>query len=121
MSNCMMSPTHFIIHPLLFFFFLLFPAAAGTARPANRNKEGGRETLRERGMERQEGERMRAYIKAIFSDICALGVESHYEYQYEPMERKHSLFPPFSLGYSCTQEIYSCQCNGQSLSLCMVV
>lgn len=74
-------------------------------------------------MERQEEERMRAYIKAVFSDICALGVESHYEYQYEPMERKHSLFFFFffSLGYSCTQEIYSSQCNGQSLSLCMVV
>ena len=43
-------------------------------------------------MERQEEGRMRAYIKAVFSDICALGVESHYEYQYEPMERKHSLF-----------------------------
>lgn len=45
-------------------------------------------------MERQEEERMRAYIKAVFSDICALGMESHYEYQYEPMERKHSLFFP---------------------------
>ncbi|KAK2837141.1 hypothetical protein Q5P01_014353 [Channa striata] len=62
----------------------------------------GEERQRERGMERQEGERMRAYIKATFSDICALA------------------HPP-SLGYSCTQEIYSSQCNGQSLSLCMVV
>ena len=52
----------------------------------------GEERQRERGMERQEEGRMRAYIKAVFSDICALGVESHYEYQYEPMERKHSLF-----------------------------
>lgn len=43
-------------------------------------------------MERQEEERMRAYIKAVFSDICALSVESLYEYQYEPMERKHSFF-----------------------------
>lgn len=43
-------------------------------------------------MEGQEEERMRAYIKAVFSDICALGVESLYEYQYEPMEGKHSLF-----------------------------
>lgn len=43
-------------------------------------------------MERQEEERMRAYIKAVFTDICALGVESHYEYQYEPMERKHGPF-----------------------------
>lgn len=74
-------------------------------------------------MERQEEERMRAYIKAVFSDICALSVESHYEYQYEPMERKHGLFFFFffSLGYSCTQEIYSSQCNGRSLSLRMVV
>ena len=32
-----------------------------------------------------------------------------------------SFFFFFSLGYSCTQEIYSSQCNGQSLSLCMVV
>lgn len=43
-------------------------------------------------MERQEEERMRAYIKAVFSDICALSVESLYEYQYEPIERKHSFF-----------------------------
>lgn len=43
-------------------------------------------------MERQEEERIRAYIKAVFSDICALGVERHYEYQYEPMERKHFFF-----------------------------
>lgn len=71
-------------------------------------------------MERQEEERMRAYIKAVFSDICALTVESHYEYQYEPMERKHSFFS-FSLSYSCTQEIYSSQSNGQSLSPCMAV
>ncbi|KAK2901986.1 hypothetical protein Q8A73_011732 [Channa argus] len=49
----------------------------------------GEERQRERGMEQKEGERMRAYIKATFSDICALGVESHYEYQYEPMEKKH--------------------------------
>lgn len=60
---------------------------------------------------------MRAYIKAVFTDICALSVESHYEYQYEPMERKHRFFFFFfffSLGYSCTQEIYSSQSNGQS-------
>lgn len=42
-------------------------------------------------MERQEEGRMRAYIKAVFTDICALGVESPYEYQFEPMERKHRL------------------------------
>lgn len=43
-------------------------------------------------MERQEEERMRAYIMAVFSDIRALGAASHYEYQYAPAERKHSLF-----------------------------
>lgn len=43
-------------------------------------------------MERQEKARMRAYIMAVFSDICALSVESHYEYQYEPMERKQFFF-----------------------------
>lgn len=52
----------------------------------------GEERQRKRRMERQEEERIRAYIKAVFSDICALGVERHYEYQYEPMERKHFFF-----------------------------
>lgn len=78
-----MFPTHSIIQSA---FFLFFPAAAGNERPAYRGTKKGEERQRERGMEQQEEERMRAYIKAIFSDICALGVERHYEYQYEPME-----------------------------------
>lgn len=55
-------------------------------------KEEGRQ--RRRRMEREEEQRMRAYIKAAFTDICALAVESPYEYQYEPMKRKHSPFFP---------------------------
>lgn len=112
----MMSP-HSLHHPVGFFSPFRQRQTLCVRRTGTKK---GEERQGERGMERQEEERMRAYIKAIFSDICALSVESHYEYQYEPMERKHSLFF-FSLGYSCTQEIYSSQCNGQSLSLCMVV
>jgi len=84
MSNSVESHTHSIIHWAYFFLLL-----SGSECPANGEQRRGK---RERGMERQEEERMRAYIKAVPSDICALGVERHYEYQYEPMERKHSLF-----------------------------
>lgn len=80
-----MSHSHSIIQSHFFFF----PAAAGAPCVRRTGTKKGEERQRERGMERQEEERMRAYIKAVFSDICALGVESHYEYQYEPMERKH--------------------------------
>lgn len=84
MSNSVESHTHSIIHWAYFFLLL-----SGSECPANGEQRRGK---RERGMERQEEERMRAYIKAVPSDICALGVERHYEYQYEPMERKHRLF-----------------------------
>lgn len=62
-------------------------------------------------MERQEEERMRAYIKAVFSDICALSVESLYEYQYEPMERKHSCFFFFSSHWAIHAHKKSIQVN----------
>lgn len=91
MSNSVMSPTHSIIQSAFFFLFFSFrQQQAPCVRQTGTKK--GEERQRERGMERQEEERMRAYIKAVFSDICALGVESHYEYQYEPMERKQSFF-----------------------------
>lgn len=80
----------------------------------------GEQKQRERGMERQEERRMGAYIRTVSSDIFAFSRESHYEYQYGPRERKHS-FLSFSLGYSCTKEIYSSQSNGQSVRLCMAV
>lgn len=80
----------------------------------------GEQKRRERGMERQEERRMGAYIRTVSSDIFAFSRESHYEYQYGPRERKHS-FLSFSLGYSCTKEIYSSQSNGQSVRLCMAV
>lgn len=116
-----MSPAHSIISSRLLLPF--FPAAAGSMCPAKREqRRRKRDGGKKRRMERQEEERMRAYIKAAFTDICALGAERPYEYQYEPMERKHSpFFPPFSLSYSCTQEIHSSQRNGQSVSLCTAV
>lgn len=89
-----MSPAHSIISSRLLLPF--YPAAAGSMCPAKREqRRRKRDGGKNRRMERQEEERMRAYIKAAFTDICALGAERPYEYQYEPMERKHSpFFPP---------------------------
>lgn len=116
MRNSVISPAHSIIQSNLF-PPPSFPAAAGTVRPATGNKEGGRETERKR-----DGETGREENGSIYqdSDIFAFSGESHYEYQYEPRERKHS-FLSFSLGYSCTKGIYSSQSNGQSVRLCMAV
>ena len=92
MTTNILFSTHFIIRLLLPLFFSplsIWQQAACVQWTWTKKEE---ERQRKRRMERQEEERMRAYIKAVFTDICALGVESPYEYQYEPMERKQFFF-----------------------------
>lgn len=76
-----------------FIHYSFFPPISNTSRQHVSGKvetKKEEERQRRRRMAREEEKRMRAYIKAAFTGICALGVESPYEYQYEPMERKHS-------------------------------
>lgn len=79
---------HSVILPLI-----IFLVASGTVCPTERNKKRGKRVEKERWSDRKRGRRW--HISRPFSlTFVLLCLESHYEYQYEPMERKHS--PIFS-------------------------
>lgn len=117
MSNSAMVPTHSIIQSA--FFFFSFPAAAGTVRPANRNKEGGRDREKEGWSDRKRREW--EHISRPFSVTFVLSVwRAPMNINMNPW-RGNIVFFLLLTGYSCTQENHSSQSNGQSLSLCMAV
>lgn len=102
---------------------LFLPLLSGSS--SRHRASGNREQRRGKRNRKKEGWRDRKrweweHISGLFPMTFLLSAESHYEYQYGPRERKHS-FLSFSLGYSCTKEIYSSQSNGQSVRLCMAV
>lgn len=116
MSNSAMVPTHSIIQSA---FFFSFPAAAGTVRPANRNKEGGRDREKEGWSDRKRREW--EHISRPFSVTFVLSVwRAPMNINMNPW-RGNIVFFLLLTGYSCTQENHSSQSNGQSLSLCMAV
>lgn len=83
------------------------PGAAGILRPAIRNKEKGRRGSSGGEKEGRSDRKRREWehiSRPVLTDIFALSVESHCEYQYESMERKHSVFfppPPSSPSSPC--------------------
>lgn len=116
-----MSPTYFIIHPLLFNFFFFSPLSGSRHRASGEQEQRrGKRDRKKEGWSDRKG-REWEHISRPFSVTFVLSVwRATMNINMNPW-RGNVVFFPFSLGYSCTQEIHSSQCNGQSLSLCMVV